>query len=275
MESKQKQVSLMGVPYDLNSSFRRGPQHGPAAIRAVLTSDANNGFAEAGLEVLEGAGWIDRGDLGIARHPSDAADEAIEKAAGEIIRECPHLVSLGGDHSVTFPILRALAGQYKDINILHIDAHPDLYDELDGNRFSHACPFARIMEGGYAVRLVQLGIRTLNSHQQEQAERYGVEVHEMKDWDGVPHLEFEGPVYMSIDLDGIDPAFAPGVSHHEPGGLTARDVLKLLQTFKGRLIGGDIVELNPSRDVHDMTSTLAAKLTREMISRIIRDNDLT
>jgi arginase family enzyme len=155
------------------------------------------------------------------------------------------------------------------LTILHIDAHPDLYDVLDGNRFSHACPFARIMESGLAARLVQVGIRTLNTHQREQAQRFGVEMIDMVGWGEGVRPVVDGPVYVSLDLDGLDPAFAPGVSHHEPGGLTTREVVHLLHSLPGPIIGADVVEFNPLRDPIGTTAALAAKLVKELIGRMI------
>lgn len=118
-----------------------------------------------------------------------------------------------------------------------------------------------------AARLVQVGIRTLNRHCRDQALRFGIETIEMRDFsvDAVPLLS--GPVYISVDLDGIDPAFAPGVSHPEPGGLTVRQVLDVLDRIDGWIVGADIVELNPRFDVNGITAILAAKLVREIASR--------
>lgn len=180
---------------------------------------------------------------------------------------------LGGDHSVTLPIVRAHCRHFSGLTIVHIDAHSDLYDELDGDRLSHACPFSRIMEEGLVARLVQLGIRTLNEHQRQQADRFGVEVLEMSRWrleDGLPG-DLEGPIYLSLDLDALDPAFAPGVSHPEPGGFSTRELLDILQTLPSPLIGADIVELNPLRDVHDLTARVAAKMLKEIAARMLQD----
>jgi arginase family enzyme len=150
------------------------------------------------------------------------------------------------------------------VEILHFDAHPDLYDNFGGDPLSHASPFARIMEAGLARRLVQVGIRTLNRHTREQAKRFGVEIVEMRHFSAEAVPIPGAPLYVSIDLDGFDPAFAPGVSHHEPGGLTVRDVLAVLHRVRVPIVGADIVELNPSRDVNGVTATLAAKLIREL-----------
>ena len=160
------------------------------------------------------------------------------------------------------------------IDVVHIDAHSDLYDELHGDRLSHACPFSRIMEEGLVSRLVQLGIRTLNAHQRAQAERFGVEVFEMRDWrpeDGLP-ADLAGPLYLSLDLDALDPAFAPGVSHPEPGGLSTRQLLDILQALPAPLIGADLVELNPLRDPLGLTARVAAKLLKEIAARLLLDS---
>jgi agmatinase len=182
-------------------------------------------------------------------------------------------IALGGDHSVTYPILRAVGRRHPALTILHIDAHPDLYDEFEGDRFSHACPFARIMEEGLAKRLVQVGIRTINAHQRSQAERFGVEIIDMRAWERGVRPTVSGEVYLSIDLDGLDPAYAPGVSHREPGGLSVRDVLTLVQSTGGTLIGADVVEYNPTQDFAGVTATVAAKIVKELAGRMLADRD--
>ena len=124
--------------------------------------------------------------------------------------------------------------------------HADLYDSLDGDRYSHACLFARSMEDGLIRRLVQVGVRTMNGHQREQADKFGVEVIQMRDFSSGVRPSLNPPVYVSIDIDGIDPAFAPGVSHFEPGGLTVREVLDMIHALPALIIGADVVEYNPT-----------------------------
>ena len=194
--------------------------------------------------------------------------DLIEKTVGAELDQQRRVVSLGGDHAVTYPILRAYARRYPDLSILHIDAHSDLYDDFEGNRWSHASPFARIMEEGLVKRLVQVGIRTMTSHLREQVERFGVEVFEMKDWRDDQHLDFDSPIYLSFDLDGLDPAFAPGVSHPEPGGLSTRQALSLIQQSNGTIVGADIVEYNPTLDPSGITALVAAKLLKEIAARM-------
>jgi agmatinase len=260
-------VAVIGLPLDTNSSFRRGPALGPAHIRERLHCGSANLSAENGFNLAESARWRDVGDVVFnAAHPEFAA---IETAIGAIVSRGARPLSLGGDHSVTYPTVRAVANAHPNLTILHIDAHPDLYDELDGNRHSHACPFARIMEEGLATSLVQIGIRTINPPQRAQIQRFGVETIEMRDWAFERLPRFEGPLYISLDLDALDPAFAPGVSHHEPGGFTTREVLRILQSLTAPIVGADIVELNPLADVNAMTAMVAAKFLKEIVARML------
>ena len=230
-------------------------------------------FAETGHDLAQPGPWEDAGDVALEGLSGEAAFGAIHAHIGELIARGDRVLCLGGDHSVAYPAILAHAQAYEGLNILHIDAHPDLYDTMMGNPFSHASPFARLMESGRIVRLVQVGIRTLNDHQREQASRFGVEIHEMRDLSGVAGIAFDGPVYLSFDLDALDPAFAPGVSHFEPGGLSTRDVLQIIQGFQGCLVGADVVELNPHRDPYGMTAMVAAKVAKELIGRMIDDDE--
>ncbi|MFD1610622.1 agmatinase family protein [Sphingomonas tabacisoli] len=255
-------VRLIGLPTDINSSFLRGPAKAPAHIRAALFSDSGNPATESGLELGTDIALDDTGDLPLDETVAD--DARIEAAVREAAEADAVPILLGGDHAVTYPVLRGIAAVHGPVNILHFDAHPDLYDALDGNRRSHASPFARIMEEGLATRLVQVGIRTLNAHQREQARRFGVEIVGMRDFAAGAVPIPPAPLYVSIDLDGLDPAFAPGVSHHEPGGLSVRQLLDVLARIETPIVGGDVVELNPDRDINGMTAMVAAKLVKEL-----------
>jgi agmatinase len=263
-------VAIVGVPSDENSSFLRGPAQAPGQIRQVLHSGSANMCAENGHDLSQETRLLDVGDMSLG-HDTWQADSspAITGHITSLLNKDARVLSLGGDHAVTFPIVEAFAAKYPNLTILHIDAHPDLYDEFEGSKVSHACPFARIMEAGLARRLVQVGIRTLNAPQKAQAERFGVEIIEMTDWQSDMSLNLEGPLYLSLDLDGLDPAFAPGVSHHEPGGLTTREVLDLIQAIEVPLVGADIVELNPVRDMVGMTTAVAAKLLKEIAVKLL------
>ena len=260
-------VAVLGIPFDQYSSLRRGPAFAPPRIRQVLHSGSANLCTESGCDLAADPNWRDAGDLVLP--DGEAALVAIEDGVGRLLEAGARVLSLGGDHGITYPILRAYARAYPNLTVLHLDAHPDLYDELHGNRYSHACPFARVMEDGLAGRLVQVGIRTMNPHQSKQAERFGVEVIEAWSWQSGRDLELEGPLYLSLDLDVLDPAYAPGVSHHEPGGLSTRDLLELIKHLPAEIVGADIVEYNPDRDSHEMTAMVAAKLLKETIARML------
>jgi arginase len=260
-------IAVVGIPFDEFSSFLHGPEKAPPIIRQAFHSDSSNYFTESGIDLKNQGGWTDSGDLHL---PSGKeAIDAIESGIQNLLKHHDKILSLGGDHSITYPVVKAISKKYRNLNILHLDAHPDLYDHFEGNRYSHACPFARIMEEGLASRLVQVGIRTMNTYQLEQANRFGVEVFEMKNWEGYKKIKFDGPIYISLDMDAIDPSFAPGVSHHEPGGFTSREIISILQNIHGNVIGADLVEFNPTRDETGITAMLAAKLYKELLDLLL------
>ena len=262
-------LALAGIPWDENSSCLRGPSEAPPLIRAALFSEASGLRSESGIE-FDASDIFDAGDVPV--RSGIAMLNEIEGFIGNLLGQNFRPISLGGDHAVTYPIVKAFARKYPDLSILQFDAHPDLYDIYQGNRSSHACPFARIMEEGLAKRLLQVGIRTLNRAQREQARRFGVEVVEMKDWREGRDLNLSGPIYLSFDLDAFDPTFAPGVSHPEPGGFTSRQVIDILLALEADLVGADIVEFNPRRDVAQLTENLSAKLLKEIAAAMLRNN---
>ncbi|HET6941500.1 MAG TPA: agmatinase family protein [Sphingomicrobium sp.] len=252
-------IRLLGLPTDSHSSFLRGPAQAPVAIRAALASPHGNSATERGGELGVEIALEDFGDL-----PLEEAEGDFERIHAAARQAGSTPIFLGGDHMVTYPIVSGLAEVHGPLNILHFDAHPDLYEDFEGDPLSHASPFARIMERGLANRLVQVGIRTLNGHCRMQAERFGVEIVEMRSFrpDTVPIPD--APLYVSIDLDALDPAFAPGVSHHEPGGLSVRDILSVLHRIEAPIVGADVVEYNPTRDINGMTAVVAAKFVKEL-----------
>jgi len=263
-----KSVAVVGVPYDENSTFMKGPAKAPPKIRAAFNSDSTNKCTESGVDLSAQTNFYDIGDLVFKKGVNVIG--YIEQIYEGLLNNQAKIISLGGDHAITLPIIQAYEKHYSDLNILHFDAHPDLYDNFEGNRYSHACPFARIMEEGLINKLVQVGIRCMTPHQQEQADRFNVTVIDMKSWPkGLARLRFDGPVYISLDLDVLDPAYAPGVSHHEPGGLRTRDVISIIQHIKAPVVGADIVEYNPVQDINGITARVAAKLMKELADKMI------
>ena len=262
-------VSLLGIPYDANSSYLQGAALAPSLIRKALISDSTNMWTEDGVDLGQPGTLHDAGDLDLPVE-SVAAFAGIEKGVAEVLALGYPLISLGGDHSITYPTVRGYCSRFPDLTILHFDAHPDLYDELDGNRHSHACPFARIMEEGLAKRLIQVGIRTINRHQLEQARRFGVDVITMRNLQRFAQVRFDGRLFISVDVDVLDPAFAPGISHYEPGGMSVREVLNCIQSLRAQIVGADIVEYNPTRDRDSQTAMVCAKVLKEITAAMFR-----
>tara|TARA_R110002073_G_scaffold89852_7_gene212550 strand:- start:15223 stop:15999 length:777 start_codon:yes stop_codon:yes gene_type:complete len=256
-----KKVIIQGILFDEKSSYQRGPELAPPLIREALHSGSMNLYTENGISVESSID--DKGDFEISEYFD------IEKITKTHLDLNSKILTLGGDHSITFPIIKAHHEKYPKLDILHIDAHSDLYDSFEGDKYSHACPFARIMENGFAVKLVQVGIRTLNTHQAEQAKKFDVDILEMKNLEISKIPKFKNPLYITLDMDGFDPAYAPGVSHHEPGGLSSRQVIEIIQNIDTEVVGADIVEYNPTRDFQNMTAFLAAKMMKEIIGKMI------
>jgi len=265
--AQRAKLAILGIRYDENSSFTKGAADAPPQIRAALRSDAWNLTTENGTDLSGDNVFFDAGDI----EPVPGSDmfTLIENSVYTLIADGMAPLSLGGDHSITYPIVRAFARKYPNLSVIHFDAHPDIYDNYQGNRNSHASPFARIMEQKLVKRLVQVGIRTFTAHQREQVRKFGVESIEMHQLNDRLQLQFDSPVYISFDVDALDPAFAPGVSHREPGGMSTRQAIDLIQRLKGRVVGADIVEFNPRMDPLHITGTVCAKLLKEIAARML------
>ncbi|KAM0900881.1 hypothetical protein ACQ4PT_020349 [Festuca glaucescens] len=276
-------ASLLGVPLGHNSSFLQGPAFAPPRIREAIWCGSTNSSTEEGKELNDPRVLTDVGDVPIQEIrdcgvEDDRLMNVISESVKTVMEEDPlRPLVLGGDHSISYPVVRAVSEKLGGpVDILHLDAHPDIYDCFEANKYSHASSFARIMEGGYARRLLQVGLRSITKEGREQGKRFGVEQYEMrtfsKDREKLENLKLgEGVkgVYVSVDVDCLDPAFAPGVSHIEPGGLSFRDVLNILQNLQGDVVAADVVEFNPQRDTVDgMTAMVAAKLVRELSAKI-------
>ncbi|WP_421789293.1 agmatinase [Hyphobacterium sp.] len=253
-------IIARGIPLDANSSYLRGPAKAAQALRDEIARDYANLCAENGIDLADPAVFRFDPDIDLKNVAGDGDYSAIQSAVRHILKAGSKPLMIGGDHSVSLPILREIASASGSLAIVHFDAHPDLYDQYDGSPWSHACPFARIMEEGLCSKLIQIGVRTLNAHQREQIARFGVQAFDMANLPGALPLEADEPVYISIDIDGLDPAFAPGVSHPEPGGLSTRQVIHYLQSIPGPVVGADLVEFNPDRDIGRLTAAVVLKL---------------
>jgi agmatinase len=266
-ESNTYDIAILGVPYDGKSSYLRGSSEGPHAIRKASTGKAINAWTELGINLEEDVTIVDLGDVDVTEDFLGTSVR-VETRVEEILKMGGRPIVLGGDHSITLPVVRAMVKIHSTLDILHFDAHPDLYEELYGDPFSHACPIARILEEGLAKNLVQVGIRASTGAQRQKAAAFDVRTISMMDWQDDQALNFSNPLYISFDVDALDPAFAPGVSHHEPGGLSTRQVINLLQSLEADIVGMDVVEVNPSRDISEITAAAAVKIIMEAAAKM-------
>ncbi len=244
----------------------KGAAEAPALIRSDLHSDAHSIWSETGIDL--GGRIMDHGDIQFdgATDPWDLIEQNVTRAM-----EPGHpLICLGGDHAITHPIMRAVSRRHPKLTILHIDAHPDIYHIYEGNPRSQTSSFARIMEERLVDRLIQVGLRTVNDHHRDQFKRFGVETIEAGRCGEALEFDISTPVYISMDIDALDPAYAPGVSYREPGGLSVRQVIDLLHTIDQPIVAADIVEYNPRCDISNLTAMVAAKLLKEIAGMMVK-----
>ena len=264
-------LQLTGIAYDRNGSFLPGPALAPPFFRKMDLDGSANRYSEEGFLIDAGNSFTDQGDLEINDLEPETAYKAIKAHISSLLQSRNPLLTLGGDHSISYPVIEAHAAVYGPLHVLHLDAHTDLYENFEGNPYSHASPFARLLEKNLLASLTQVGIRTLTPHHQDQIGRYGVEVTEMRQYSENWISGLQGPLYISLDLDVMDPAYAPGVSHHEPGGLSVRQLLQALQQVRVPVIGADIVEYNPTRDHQLQTAMVGYKCMKELMALMIRN----
>ncbi|MFO0916876.1 MAG: agmatinase [Planctomycetaceae bacterium] len=273
-------IAIVGIPYDGSVSYRSGTRFGPRAIReqSQLLWGYNNALQ---VHPFQTQTVVDYGDVDIVPVDIQATHRAIETEVGEIIAAGSKVISLGGDHSVTLPLLRAHAKKFGPPAVVHFDAHPDTWDcEYAGQRYSHGTGFRRAIEEGLidTAAYLQIGIRgpTAGPEDYQDAAKLGATMFttDTVASRGVPNIVQEirqrvgqRPVYVSLDIDAVDPAFAPGTGTPEVGGLTSREILALVRGLEGlNLLGGDLVEVSPSYDASGITAILAANLVFEMLS---------
>ncbi len=265
-EQNKAQLVFAGLPDDSQSSYRSGSRSAPARIRLAYDGNCYNSTTETGVDLLHQVA-----DLGDLPGQSDWKQTAqiYREFAQSLLRAGKIPFFAGGDHAVTIALGEALTALENPVHIIQLDAHPDLYPEFAGHRFSHACTAARLLEMAHIASVTQIGIRTMNSVQADQAKRFTGRLHVFHardlraDLPPLPHIPTGAPVYLTVDLDAFDPAFAPGVAHPVPGGLAPRPALSFIQNAAWKLVGMDVVEVNPELDVNDQTAILAARLLHE------------
>jgi agmatinase len=272
-------VALIGIPYDGGTSYRSGARFGPRAVReqSSLIRPWNPVLKVHPFQRLRVA---DCGDVDVVPISIERTYEAVSTRIAEVLAAGARPLCVGGDHSVTLPILRALGQRHGRLGIVHFDAHPDTWDEYFGSKFFHGTPFRRAIEEGLIdpARMIQVGIR---------GPLYGPEDFAFHDERGIEVVRIEtvkergtgwvaerfkrlagGPVYCSFDIDAVDPAFAPATGTPEVGGLTSYEALALVRALAGiSLVGADVVEVSPPYDgPGQITALLAANLLFELVS---------
>ena len=270
------QVALLGVPMDLGVTNRNGSRFGPRAIRTIERIGPYNHVLEvAPVHELRVA---DIGDVPFrSRYRLEMSHEDIEKRVQQIVSAGILPLSVGGDHSMTHPILRAV-GKEKPVGMIHIDAHCDTGGAFDMTKFHHGGPFRNAVLDGVLdpARVIQIGVRGSAEYLWEFSYESGMTVIHAEEISNLGIAEVikrarqivgDGPTYLSFDIDSLDPAFAPGTGTPEIGGLTTREVLELLRGLKGvNLVGGDVVEVAPQYDSTTNTAHAGAQVLFEILS---------
>lgn len=278
-------VGFLGIPYDVGNSWRPGARFGPREIRNYSSRYSSWGGAQQkaywdinqNKRFLDGISISDCGDVDVAYYDIDRNRKIITETVKEILKAGTFPVIVGGDHSITYPCICAFEN-YKSLDIIQIDAHLDWIDEVDGIRYANGSPMRRSMELDFTKNMVQFGIRDIRSRENDYnfAKSQGSQIFTRQDirQQGVDKIFKKlsplGDVYVSIDIDGLDPSIAPGTGSPTVDGLLYYEVINLLKgiTEKSNVVGFDIVEVNPMVDLNGQTCLLATTLILEFLGMI-------
>ncbi|MEE2835945.1 MAG: agmatinase [Myxococcota bacterium] len=271
-------VVLLGAPFDGATTYRPGARLAPRAVR-VASDQAHGYHAELGMDPFATLSMVDGGDVNMAPHDIVRAMTQLEEACSDHLARGRSVFVVGGDHSISLPILRAVAAQHGPVGLIHVDAHYDTYPAAWGNDLHHGTPFRHALRERLIdpKRSLQLGLRgsLASSEDLRMSREAGFCVVTQADWDdgdGRSRLErfmdgLDGPVYISVDVDGLDPAFAPGTGTPVPGGLTTRELKSVLRRLRGKqVVGGDIVEIAPGFDPTGITALVGADLLHTYVT---------
>jgi agmatinase len=281
-EVGQCDVAIAGVPFDSGVSYRPGARFGPAAVRqgSRLLRPWHPGLKVA---PFGGQQVADAGDIACNPFDIKEAMDRVEEAAASLLRDAGNLLAIGGDHTIAYPLLRATKDKFGPVALVHFDAHLDTWQTYFGAPLTHGTPFRRAAEEGLFLEdaSMHVGIRGPLYSEQDLTddEDLGFKiVHSMEletiGIDGVVTRIRErvgdAPVYISIDIDVLDPAHAPGTGTPEAGGLTSRELLGILRGLAGtRVVGGDVVEVSPAYDHAEMTTIAAAHVAYDLLSLML------
>jgi agmatinase len=263
-------VAVMGFPYDGAVTYRPGCRLGPRAIRAASVQLAELKAFPWGFDLLTALSVVDRGDAFLDPHHPESVAPAVEAAAAEVIAGGAKLLALGGDHFVSWPLLKAHATAYGPLALVQVDAHGDLWPD-DPGRIDHGTMMGRAIREGLVdpARSTQVGVRTFHDSTEGLEVLTAPWVHRngiAAAIEAVVGRAGEAPVYLSFDIDALDPAFAPGTGTPVPGGLASWQALELVRGLAGRrLVGMDVVEVSPSYDHAEITALAAATLAHDWL----------
>ena len=278
-------VGFLGIPYDVGNSWRPGTRFGPREIRNYSTRYSGWGGSQQkgywdinqNKRFLEDISMSDCGDVDVAYYDIERNRKIITQTVKKILKAGTFPVVIGGDHSITYPCICAFE-DFKSLDIIQIDAHLDWIDEVDGIRYANGSPMRRSMELDFTNKMVQLGIRCIRSRESDYnfAKSQGSKIFTRQDirQKGVDEIVEKlpplGNVYVSIDIDGLDPSIAPGTGSPTVDGLLYYEVINLLKgiTKKSYVVGFDIVEVNPMVDLSGQTCLLATTLILEFLGMI-------
>ena len=284
-ENPDYRIAILGVPFDSGTSYRAGTRFGPRKIReaSLMIWGHNSTLNVTPLKKLK---VVDYGDVSVIPTSIEHTMTVITKAAGEVIETGTTLITLGGDHSIALPLLRAHAKKHGPVSLVHIDAHIDTWEaEFEAVPYSHGTPFRYALQEGLIRKdeYMQIGIRgpVSGENDYEDTKKLGariVTIHEVME-KGIKevlkevHERMKGPVYVTVDIDSVDPAYAPGTGTPEVGGLSSYQLLQLVRGLHGlNLIGFDLVEVSPPYDHGDITAILASNIAFEYLSLLAIKN---
>jgi agmatinase len=280
------EVAVVGVPFDIGTSYRPGARFGPLGIR-LGSRTLRNWHPDLEVAPFASQQVVDAGDIACSTYVIDDAISTIERATTELTGSGGRLVSLGGDHTIAFPLLRTVHRRHGPVALVHFDAHVDTYDTYMGAAYTHGTPFRRAAEEGLFSRdhSMHIGIRgsKYGPEDLEEDASFGFRVlgtWEMEDIgirgyvERIEERTGDRPLYLSIDIDVLDPAFAPATGTPEAGGFTSRELLGILRGLRGKyVVGADVVEVAPAYDHADITSIAAANVAYELLTLMAPDPD--
>jgi agmatinase len=272
-------VGVVGVPFDIGTSYRPGARFGPTGIR-LASRTIRNWHPDLGVAPFGTQQLVDAGDVACSTYVIDDAIRAIESAALDLTTGDRRIVVLGGDHTIAYPLLRAAHRRHGELALVHFDAHVDTYDTYMGAPYTHGTPFRRAAEEGLFARdrSMHIGIRGSKYGPEDLAEDAAFGFRVLGTWD-IERIGTSGyveqirervgsaPVYLSIDIDVLDPSCAPATGTPEVGGFTTRELMGIIRGLRGaHLVGADVVEVAPAYDHAEITSIAAANVVYEIVS---------